>query len=252
MAFWSEWEPPSEQVAAWSPDGTLPKSLVRPHFPGSAVDVWPSAGAGLPQNTDPNVFGDSFKYALCKQFNQPKVGQRGRSGRLARLRVGTLILFGSTLNHEFVLDTVLVVGSTHDYTPATWQQDIRTVTSKTYRDVTFTPARSYDGPEVKEIPMRLYTGATSTQPVNGMFSYFPCLPVVDANTPPRFRRPSIRLDHINPKSIQSSKSTELSPDDIRDAWECVRDQVVKAGLMLGVAAEEPAITALPEHVWPPV
>lgn len=232
VTFWGEWEAPSEQISSWPSGETLPRSLVRPHFPGPLI--------GTGQNTDPYVFGDSFKYSVCKQFRKPRPGHAGRSTYLARLAVGSLILFGSKLDHEFVLDTAFVVGSSVPYTPATWTKDVAATTSAVYRSVTFAPAHTTFIPEVSDVPLRLYSGATPANTVQGTYSFFPCLPVTDGSYP-RFSRPVIRLDNIiNPALMMSSRRTELPQDAIVEAWSSIRQQVLDADLLLGVAAAEPS------------
>lgn len=236
VAFWGEWEAPSEQVSNWPSQENLPRSLVRPRFPGPLI--------GTGQNTDPYVFGDSFKYSVCKQFRQPQPGHAGRSTYLARLAIGTLILFGSKLNHQFVLDTAFVVGSFVPYTPATWANDVAATTSTVYRSVTFAPAHTTFIPEVGDVPLRLYSGATPAKTVQSMYSFFPCLPVYDGSYP-RFRRPAIKLDNIiNPALMMSSKRTELPQDAVARAWSSIRQQVLDADLLLGVAATEPSKSQL--------
>lgn len=56
------------------------------------------------QNTYPYVFGDNFLYSNCRQNDR-----RGPL-RTQRLAVGSLILFGSQLAREFVIDAVFVLG----------------------------------------------------------------------------------------------------------------------------------------------
>lgn len=239
IAFWGEWEPPSQLVHSWTPNGTAPSQLVRPAYPG------PTNGR---QNTDPNVFGDRFRYSLCKQFRPGKNGKPGLPTYLSRLAVGTMILFGSKVQNQFVLDTVFVVDGWAGYTPGTWVKDIAMVTDQDYRDITFRPARADDDAGDLAVPMRLYTGATVDAPQHGMHSFFPCLPAADG--PPRFARPSINLDGVvNPALMMGSKGTAKTLDDITTAWTSVRQQVLDAGLQIGVAADQPARSQVPDHLW---
>ncbi len=61
LVFWGEWEGPSDVVDRWDRDGDLPRFLHEP--------IWgPPPTPGFRQNTDPWVFGDSFRYSNCKQF----------------------------------------------------------------------------------------------------------------------------------------------------------------------------------------
>ncbi len=55
---------------------------------------------GWRQNTDPLVFGDHFLYSNCRQR---------QNGKMRDLAHGSLVLFGSKLGGQFVLDTLFVV-----------------------------------------------------------------------------------------------------------------------------------------------
>lgn len=103
LAFWNEWE------AATDVTRLQPLQFPNPHArylyrPLSPLLVGPNV---QPQeeccfNTDPCVFGQSFKYALCRQ-------ERFRG--LKELNANDLIVFGSTREGTFYLDTVFVVAS---------------------------------------------------------------------------------------------------------------------------------------------
>lgn len=95
LGFWAEWEPPSEvidEIAAPLAGG--PRFIYRPYW------VHPGSFRGL-QNTDPFVFG-GFYYSICRQNRSTGPTQ------LQRLLPGSVVLFGSHLRGEFVLDTVFV------------------------------------------------------------------------------------------------------------------------------------------------
>ena len=59
------------------------------------------------KNTDPCVFGSTFKYCCCQQHLRNEKNPR----RIRRLAPGSIILFGSKMSvGKFALDTVFVVG----------------------------------------------------------------------------------------------------------------------------------------------
>ncbi len=98
LVFWGEWEPQSEVLQRFNPrNSTYPKYLYQPYY------SIPLNKKGL-QNTDPFIFGDQFHYVCCQQVKKS----------LRTLDRGSVILFGSCLNKQFVLDTVFVVDSYHD------------------------------------------------------------------------------------------------------------------------------------------
>jgi len=102
LVFWGEWEPQSRIVEAFDDvAGGRPRWLHEPFW------QTPSDTRSL-QNTDPLVFGDRFLYSNCRQH---------RNRKLRHLSPGSIVLFGSKLQREFVLDTVFVVGDdSEDYT----------------------------------------------------------------------------------------------------------------------------------------
>ena len=109
LLFWSEWEAKTHVTELSSPVGQhLATWLHEPQYPTPC----PPAGSGCShgyQNTDPCVFGDSFKYALCRQYG------RGGASALQDLDPGSLIVFGGTKGGTFYLDTVFVVGKKTPY-----------------------------------------------------------------------------------------------------------------------------------------
>jgi hypothetical protein len=91
----------------------------------------------------------------------------------------------------------------------------------------------------------LFRGATPDSPVDGTYSFTPCLPRGDSGA--RFARPVIRLPGIvNPLSTQSpSGAKDLRPaDEVTAAWHEVVRQVRMAGLDLAVHIETPPYVPL--------
>jgi hypothetical protein len=237
LQFWGEWEAPSRSVFSWEKDPYLPNHLVVPEFPGPARQV-----SGL-QNTDPYVFGEVFRYTLCKQSKRT-----GQETYLANLAPGTLILFGSKVNHQFLLDTVFVVDEnpiTHSTT--TWQRELSNVSS-VYRSVTLDPMY-WDTNTMPETSFKMYTGVRNQSPLHGMFSFFPCKPA--QNLPQRFQRPILDIPGItNQALMMGGKRTSMSLDQIEQCWHEVVRQVTAQNLQLGLSAKEPERSAVPEHLWP--
>ena len=101
LAFWGEWEARTTATA-------MPPAKGAGFFAHWIHMVEsPLEGAGKQgTNTDPCVFGSTFKYCCCQQHMKSE-----RKPRLMRrLPPGSLVLFGSNLSGKFVLDTVFVVG----------------------------------------------------------------------------------------------------------------------------------------------
>lgn len=243
LIAWGEWEGPSKLVARLSegahggkgqPKGD-PKNLVEPIFPGHTQPV-----SGV-QNTDPYIFGDRFLYSVCKQKSVK---------RLTRMAPGSLLLFGSQLEGNFVLDTVFVVGmGPVKHSRHTWAQELRGEVSDVYEAATLEPVYA-DVKTNDEDQFSLYAGATIDRPVHGMFSFFPCRPFDDAESS-GFQRPAIVLDGVvNPASRQSPKATAADLDTIASMWQSVVSQVRAADLCLGLRAREPQQQDVPPGVWP--
>lgn len=186
LAFWGEWEPPSTIERRWSSAPELPTVL---HLP-----CWNQpATTGTRQNTDPWVFGSSFLYSNCKQLTPGE-----RPSALQRLARGSLILFGSARDGQFVLDTVLVVaGAVAQYRPV----DGVPATSDAF-NVCTVESLAAEPARYSQATFTLLRGATPQHPVNGMFSFVPCRPWIGNNS--RFARPPVGLPGIiNPRSSQS-------------------------------------------------
>ena len=115
LAFWTEWEadtkaknlkPMGNNMLAKRIHFPLPlkhmvnqnhdsQGCVRVTSPHCAISA-----CGNFLNTDPCVFGRSFKYSNCRQ---------NATTRLKHLMPGSLIVFGSVLNGQYCLDTVFIV-----------------------------------------------------------------------------------------------------------------------------------------------
>jgi hypothetical protein len=154
---------------------------------------------------------------------------------MQRMDIGSLILFGSLMDHRFVLDTAFVVASKQPMSRDDYE-DIAG-SDEAFRSVVCEVLYRGDSLEHKNT---LFEGATPEARVEGIFSFFPSLPEADA--PVGFARPAIELPgYINERSRQSERRTDVgSIDEVVDAWESVVDQILDQGLVLGVYAETPA------------
>jgi len=221
LAFWGEWEPPSRVANRWPRQPGLPTVL---HDPW-----WGSPPPGERQNTDPWVFGPEFLYSNCKQLNPS-----GSPSALQHLPRGSMILFGSTLAGQWIIDTVFVVAEAVDeYRPV----DRINYGSEAFRSCTIESLAT--GGHASS-SYTLFRGATPRDPVNGTFSFVPCAPAADG--PPRVARPAIQLDGVvNPKSRQSpSGARRRAPlAEVASAWHAVVSQVLNQGLELAVDIAEP-------------
>ena len=220
LVFWGEWEAPSRIVERWRREGQLPREL---HDP-----VWerpPTSAYRL--NTDPWVFGEAFRYSNCKQLTPHQ-----NPSALQELTQGSVVLFGSKLLGEFVLDTVFVVRNPVPYAPHDPPE-----TDEAFRVCTIDSVGTEDRGERQ---FTLYYGATFDEPVDGMYSFVPCRDAASEDA--RFARPAISLPgYINPASGQSPSGakTRRTMEQAFQQWHSVREQVLRAECELGVSFETP-------------
>ena len=251
IGFWGEWEAPSHAAPVGNPMPHGPDWIHQPFwFP-------PGSFRGL-HNTDPFVFGDRFHYTGCLQHTK-----RGPT-QLRHLARGSVILFGSKRpgRPEFTLDTVFVVADFVDHGRRDYKRKLAGVVSDTYAAVTLGPWYGDDGgcvaPEPRsgcgtrepERSYRLYIGATVEDPVEGMFSFSPC---VDANRIVRgFARPAVHIPGVITPTMTQNKRLNPRQDvaEITPLWAEVVSQVVDQGLALGVHAELPKLELPNSDRWP--
>lgn len=212
LIFWGEWEPPSYVTEFECQENKFfPKWLHKPYLPNTLPKS--DENQAIFQNTDPCVFGDSFKYFLCKQFKQKNKSLTP----LAKLDKGSLILFGSTANQNkadafFQLDTVFVVSEFIEY-------DISDPNALSelgvYRDFVFKMA--FPQPSDYSLKLRLYKGATFKNTVEGMYSFSPAK--IWENQKVGFPRISLKdMDYITNNLNAAPKISNVSMNEIKGFW----------------------------------
>lgn len=249
LGVWAEWEASAQAFPIESP---IAKFMFEPEGP-----VFSSAQPHL-QNTDPYIFDGPFMYSNCRQ-----VRKNGRATQLQNLERGDVILFGSRLHNQFVLDTVFVVADSVLFRPATGAQDLSSRVPKSFVEATLRPLGAIRRPdeivaqspgscgpeecnndddldacgppctESSAVSYRLYWGATAENLVDGMFSFAPALPLGDGVLP--FQRPNIGCAFISQNLAQHWRSCRVS--DVPEAWRSVAQLVLKADLELGTYFE---------------
>lgn len=217
---WGEWEAQSTRLRDLDSSGGagLPQRLWQPFY--IAMSDY-----GQLHNTDPFIFGDRFLYSNCQQWSARRNGLR-------HLDRGSVIAFGSRVNQEWVLDTVMVVVDFIDYVARDVLAMLVDCTPEAFRAVSGQPIAH------GESALRLYRGATPATAVEGMYSFFPAMP---AGSESGFRRPSITLpDNYFGVDVQYAKGHKLglpdvAPDELPRLWDDLVRQVRDADLVLGVA-----------------
>lgn len=244
ITFWGEWEAPSKATPL-NPSPANKAKGYPSYLQEPILEEIPKDFQNL-QNTDPYVFGEQFLYIGCQQTT--KVG----TTQLRYLKNGSVILFGSSKNKEFILDTVFVVKDYIDHDASNFESILKNKVSSTYWNVTVLPwyKDEYGKPgcgNEEEPPVcgnnkqsyRLYFGATYENHENGMFSFFPCKP---DSKDKGFARPVIKLKGVVNGKIKQGKrlNPKTSVEDVKELWQEVVDQVKCLGLELGTHADEPS------------
>ncbi len=260
LVFWGEWEPPSKVEALGKcPDKFHPRWLHSPYLPsaipspaqlpgscsssskrfkacnpGCKADESNSQNTKPFENTDPFVFGDCFKYFVCKQR------KAGRPTGMAKLEKGSVILFGSTSGRAakdafFQLDTVFVVGSYLEYRPcdpASLPQ--HPSISPDYLKAVFRMAFPGPNPNISsDLKLRLYLGATFASPENGMYSFAPAR--VAGKTAEGFPRVALKdLPYLTNNLNSAPRFTETEEPAVLQFWQEIRDISRKHGCVEGV------------------
>ncbi len=231
VVFWGEYEAASRVVRRWSPTGELPTALHEP-----LLTTPPDSPKR--QNTDPWVFGDRFLYSNCKQLTP-----YGGASALQSLPRGSVILFGSQIDRRFCLDTVFVVAESLRYTV---NEAADLPVDDTFRACTIDSLAAYEhhAIDLRAAPFTLYLGATNENPVHGMFSFTPALPV--GADGPRFARPAYDdRRFVNPESKQSPSGAKVHrpTDEVREAWHAAVLGCRRAGVDLAVHVDLPGASA---------
>lgn len=226
LMFWGEWEPPSSVTVLEQPEALYPRWLHRPFLP---LDIPSEKDL---QNTDPFVFGGSFKYFTCKQYK----AKTFRPTQLASLDEGSIILFGSTKDNSFFqLDTVFVIAEYLEYDPSDKNSLTANSVPKDYYNAVFKMA--FPKPYEDSIKLRLYFGATYENPVDGMYSFSPSM--VYNGSKQGF--PRIALKNLSPYLTNNlnaaPKISLVGREAVKGFWEMIRAVSRKAGCVEGVRFE---------------
>ena len=222
---WAEWEAESRVLRRFAPSGPAsPRYLWEP--------TWlRHRNYGRLHNTDPFIF-DGFYYFSCKQKHLKGLKRLGR---------GSVIAFGSKKKPNWAVDAVLVVADYVDLNGENYEGRLSGKVPDCYWDTALYPTFQWADASLSH---RWYKGATYDEPVDGMFSFFPCLPA-DQERP--FPLPGIELprEYFTPNLAQSAKGGALHGDShaastIKSLWRSIAEQCLSQGLFLGIRAEAPA------------
>ena len=256
LLFWGEWEPSSRvsSVVKTLGTGVLPKwihypqldvdksgRVIAPYFNGKTVKIKKKCNNKVivqivdcaRQNTDPFVFGDAFYYSCCKQRRKENNKCTYTKTKMCFLDKGSIIIFGSTIDSYFVVDTVFVVGESRPYKVGSFKQDLNGFIPKDYDQIMgFKDWNSTD-------EFVCYRGATPSQPANGMFSFVPCRTTENGTVGfPRMRITKSMLslisDNLNAAPKYTPNKGNAAMADVYQVWKQLCDIAASQGFFLGV------------------
>ena len=234
LAFWGEWEPPSMVQEFPKPrEANSPRWLHQPFLPNDLKNL--ESGC---QNTDPFIFGSSFRYFVCKQIRY----KQRKTTSLSKLDKGSVILFGSTKGRRreesfLQLDTVFVVSDYIEYDTSK-PADIIKNEKDPYWNIVF--RREF--PEARDFSatMRIYKGATLEEPYNGMYSFVPSKLWSDGEK--GFPRLKLQNWEFLTNNLNASpKSTSHNEQSIQSFWKKLRDHSREENYVEGIQFDIPPV-----------
>ncbi|MBO4777960.1 MAG: hypothetical protein J5588_05645 [Bacteroidales bacterium] len=247
LMFWGEWEPDSYIIRDYGINNS-PRYLQKPIWPCEIPISTKCCG------TDPFVFNNEFLYGICKQTKRLSKTKNHSITQLARLQIGSLILFGSTLNQNtpnacFAVDTIFVVSDYVEYDDSSIDYVQGSV-----REQDYTLIAQLNGVETEK--RRCYKGATPKNPYYGMYSFCPCVIynsegvgherlILDKNIirninkmlPKDVLNPNLNSSpKYNPTIINEEddeKKESLTIQNVRTVWNELRRLTFEQGLLEG-------------------
>jgi hypothetical protein len=228
VGLWGEFEPPT--TGHIFPNNSGPGE---PHSWHELLPIGtPPQGA---QNTDPWIFGEAFRYSLCRQNS---------INYLRSLQDGNLLLLGSYLKQDeggrpvevfnFFLDTVFVVR--RGFPIAREAAIPRTLLDATYRRGAFNRFER----EERDV-CTFYEGTMLCEnPMSKPFSFSPCSLWKAGNAPPQTRRPMIGM--LFGKSFRNGQVfTRIEDRTPLEAWHSIVRSCREAKYELAVRVGDPGI-----------
>jgi hypothetical protein len=210
LLFWGEWEGNSFFTPINNGIGS-PNGI---HEPFHSIAI-----RGF-QNTDPYVFGDFFKYAICSQ-----------NGIMCNLSDGSLILFGTTTKIGFLLDTVFVIRR-HENATSVCNSNACNYTNVYCEETLEQLGSTYLGTNPSAVN-KIYQSQTWWD-CNEYFSFVPCK-TASSNCYDK----AILSFPLMAKQKQGHPYRHFAKRKPIDVWKDIVDSVLKQGFSLGVKFYEP-------------
>lgn len=219
LYFWGEWEGNSYFNPFPRANHTV--------FPNGLHKLFHSTVNKGIQNTDPYIYGDNFKYCVCKQ-----------TGRLTNLILNDLILFGTVVPslNKLYIDTVFII---KDHNSSANVQATGGVTfSQVYKEETLEQLNEYLNVPTYANNNKVYQSKTWWDDKE-FFSFVPCK--LDYNNV-GFERLFIELSNQtfqlsrNPTGKSFLSNCPLSSQDL---WKEIVRMSIEQGFVFGIKFDEP-------------
>lgn len=240
LYFWGEWEPTSYVTGLFhnACGRKLPKYLHEPFYAPSARRGGEAKGMNCcGTNTDPFVFADNFLYSCCHQI------VNGKPTQLQELEPGSIIVFGSKIDNQFVVDTVFVVGESKKYTARSARKDLAGFVPDDYYGIMNFSEWDASDCVTDDRVFTCYRGVSYVENPTGLFSFVPCKTELQEVNGRKvgFERPVIPSEAFDLIKAQSAtnfkKSVLASKSDAARIWEKIKDIVLAQGFSLAVRLE---------------
>lgn len=237
LVFWGEWEAQSE-IEKINNGNPNPPNFLNIPFINPAVP-------NRTHNTDPYVFGKNFRYIICKQGYFHNV--------LTNLEPNSIILFGSSINGDFCLDTLFVVSKEmSNYTINTIENLFPLNNRGQYYHASVNPiydefeynrnAQNEDFCRINDQRIYSYYKSVNFEErhnYNDVYSFVPCKLYNQRNF--TFRQPPIKLDFIKGNQKQGVNSKECTTDEIIKYWNDIVNQIKRNELIKGTYFKTPEL-----------
>ncbi|WP_437937585.1 hypothetical protein [Sorangium sp. So ce341] len=231
IRIWCEYEAPTTVTPIHPAHSEHPTFLH--HIDVSALHAVASARMSRRHlNTDPWIWDDGFVWSVCKHFT-PK---RNFRADVANLKSGDVVLFGSSINGNWVLDTVFVAAS--QPIPYKYPHIANPALSPAYRECVSEPL------SIHRLPLRIALGAPY-RAGQRLFSFAPGIPSTQGMSFPRvdisniIRKIRLNNGQLAKPSNRQALASGTYPGGNGRLWHELANMTFDAGLVLGFSFEHP-------------
>lgn len=238
LTFWGEWEAQSNFERLKNNKRRYPKFLHKPFLDPSKPEML--------HNTDPYVFGYAFRYIICLQPSFYK--------KLTNLKENSIILFGSSIDKRFCLDTLFVVS--HKFKNYNFKNveklfgkdkgqyyyaSVNPLCGKLRGKIADEVASCGSKAQIQDYTYYEGVNFNNKNDYQGVYSYAPAKIYDNKESKYIFKQPELDLDFLIPTQTQSINTKECSLNEIVDYWHLISEQISGKNLHKGVQFKSPML-----------